>query len=48
MSIYAFFKKQFSRKEVYVMPVKKYVTIDGNEATASVAYRLSEVAAIYP
>ncbi|HOM97019.1 MAG TPA: pyruvate:ferredoxin (flavodoxin) oxidoreductase, partial [Acetomicrobium sp.] len=30
------------------MPVKKYVTIDGNEATASVAYRLSEVAAIYP
>jgi len=48
VSIYAFFKKQFSRKEVYVMPAKKYVTIDGNEATASVAYRLSEVAAIYP
>lgn len=30
------------------MPAKRYVTIDGNEATASVAYRLCEVAAIYP
>ncbi|TAK20768.1 MAG: pyruvate:ferredoxin (flavodoxin) oxidoreductase [Chloroflexota bacterium] len=27
---------------------KKYVTIDGNEAAASVAHRLSEVIAIYP
>ena len=26
----------------------KYVTIDGNEAAASTAYRLSEIAAIYP
>jgi len=29
------------------MPAKRYVTIDGNEATASVAYRLCEVAATY-
>ena len=27
---------------------KPVVTIDGNEATASVAHRLSEVIAIYP
>ena len=30
------------------MPQGKIVTIDGNEATASVAHRLSEVIAIYP
>ena len=30
------------------MTTKRYVTIDGNEATASVAFRLSEVCAIYP
>lgn len=28
--------------------MSKYVTLDGNEAAASVAYRLSEVIAIYP
>ncbi|HEX3035296.1 MAG TPA: pyruvate:ferredoxin (flavodoxin) oxidoreductase [Thermodesulfobacteriota bacterium] len=30
------------------MSVKKFETIDGNEAVASVAYRLNEVIAIYP
>ncbi len=30
------------------MAEKKFVTIDGNEAAASVAFRLSEVVAIYP
>lgn len=30
------------------MPKKSIITIDGNEATASVAYRVSEVIAIYP
>ncbi|HRE25807.1 MAG TPA: hypothetical protein PK954_04155, partial [Anaerolineales bacterium] len=30
------------------MAEKTYVTIDGNEAAASVAFRLSEVVAIYP
>ncbi|AFZ05971.1 pyruvate ferredoxin/flavodoxin oxidoreductase [Oscillatoria nigro-viridis PCC 7112] len=30
------------------MPLKTFVTIDGNEAVARVAYRLSEVIAIYP
>jgi pyruvate-ferredoxin/flavodoxin oxidoreductase len=30
------------------MAAKKWVTIDGNEAAASVAHRLSEVIAIYP
>jgi len=30
------------------MSSKQMVTIDGNEATASVAYRINEVAAIYP
>jgi pyruvate-ferredoxin/flavodoxin oxidoreductase len=28
--------------------MKKYVTIDGNEAAAHVAYAFSEVCAIYP
>src|SRR5690242_20481746 len=28
--------------------MKSFITIDGNEAVASVAYRLSEVIAIYP
>ncbi|HMV51028.1 MAG TPA: hypothetical protein PKD31_25035, partial [Blastocatellia bacterium] len=28
--------------------MKEFVTLDGNEAVASVAYRLSEVIAIYP
>ena len=27
---------------------KKYVTVDGNEAAAHIAYMFSEVAAIYP
>lgn len=30
------------------MPSKTFATIDGNEAVARVAYRLSEVIAIYP
>ncbi len=30
------------------MTTKRYVTIDGNEAAASVAFRVSEVCAIYP
>ena len=30
------------------MPLKTFATIDGNEAVARVAYRLSEVIAIYP
>ena len=30
------------------MSTKRFVTIDGNEATASVAFRVSEVCAIYP
>ncbi|MGA2809479.1 MAG: hypothetical protein ABSE87_15230, partial [Terracidiphilus sp.] len=30
------------------MSEKKMVILDGNEAAASVAYRLSEVVAIYP
>src|SRR6185503_14075465 len=30
------------------MSTKRQITIDGNEAAASVAYRLSEVIAIYP
>src|SRR6476620_6096259 len=30
------------------VPVRRMVTIDGNEAAASVAYRASEVIAIYP
>lgn len=30
------------------MLLKSFVTIDGNEAVARVAYRLSEVIAIYP
>ena len=30
------------------MPAKSMMTVDGNEAAASVAYRLNEVAAIYP
>ena len=30
------------------MPLKNFATIDGNEAVARVAYRLSEVIAIYP
>ena len=30
------------------MPARRWITIDGNEAAASVAYRLSEVIAIYP
>src|SRR3990170_7240218 len=29
-------------------PQRRMVTVDGNEATASVAYRASEVIAIYP
>jgi pyruvate-ferredoxin/flavodoxin oxidoreductase len=31
-----------------VEPPKRYVTIDGNEAAAGIAHRLSEVIAIYP
>src|ERR1017187_10077434 len=34
--------------EAYRMSKKKMVILDGNEAAASVAYRLSEVVAIYP
>ena len=30
------------------MPARQYVTVDGNEAAASIAHRLSEVIAIYP
>ncbi len=30
------------------MPAEKMITVDGNEAVARVAYRLNEVAAIYP
>ena len=30
------------------MPDRRIVTVDGNEATTSVAHRLSEVIAIYP
>jgi len=30
------------------MPAKRMMTVDGNEAAASTAYRLNEVAAIYP
>ena len=30
------------------MATRRHVTIDGNEAAASVAHRLSEVIAIYP
>ena len=30
------------------MAGRKMVTMDGNEAVASVAYRINEVAAIYP
>ena len=30
------------------LPERRRVTIDGNEAVASVAYRFAEVAAIYP
>lgn len=30
------------------MNTKNYATLDGNEAVARVAYRLSEVIAIYP
>ena len=30
------------------MPVRKRTTIDGNEAAASVAFRVSETIAIYP
>ena len=30
------------------MKTRQFVTIDGNEAVASVAYRLNEVIAIYP
>ena len=30
------------------MAERRKITIDGNEATASVAYRISEVIAIYP
>jgi pyruvate-ferredoxin/flavodoxin oxidoreductase len=30
------------------MNARRVVTIDGNEAVASVAYRLNEVIAIYP
>jgi pyruvate-ferredoxin/flavodoxin oxidoreductase len=30
------------------MKEKKYLTIDGNEAAAYVAYRVNEVCAIYP
>ncbi len=30
------------------MKTKTYVTLDGNEAAASVAHKLSEVIAIYP
>ena len=30
------------------MAPKRYVTVDANEATASVAHRMSEVIAIYP
>src|SRR6476620_7193583 len=30
------------------VPVRRMVTLDGNEAVASVAYRASEVIAIYP
>ena len=30
------------------MQTRQYVTVDGNEAAASIAHRLSEVIAIYP
>ena len=30
------------------MAQRRYVTLDGNEAAASIAHRLSEVIAIYP
>ncbi len=30
------------------MTLPKRMTVDGNEAAASVAYRINEVAAIYP
>ena len=30
------------------MQARQYVTVDGNEAAASIAHRLSEVIAIYP
>ena len=30
------------------MPADSMITVDGNEAVARVAYRLNEVAAIYP
>ncbi len=35
-------------KELYKMSKRRMVTVDGNEATASVAHRLNEVIAIYP
>src|ERR1051325_9905151 len=34
--------------EIIYMPTKRMKTIDGNTAAASVAYRTSEVIAIYP
>jgi pyruvate-ferredoxin/flavodoxin oxidoreductase len=30
------------------MPERRSITVDGNEATASVAHRTNEVIAIYP
>ena len=30
------------------MPQRNLVTVDGNEAAASVAYRINDIAAIYP
>jgi pyruvate-ferredoxin/flavodoxin oxidoreductase len=41
-------RPSFTTRREEKSAVKEFITLDGNEAVASVAYRLSEVIAIYP
>ena len=39
---------KFINKITFTMSEKKFITCDGNYAAAHIAYKFSEVAAIYP